>query len=62
MSYEKINMNKLSSPWLLVFAMVTTLSSCELAGGIFKAGAYTAIIVIVLVIIIILWIVRKMRR
>lgn len=55
-------MIKLSSVWLCALALMTALSSCEVVGGIFKAGFYTAIIVIVLVIILILWLVRKMRR
>lgn len=59
---ENVDMNKLSSVWLCALALVLTLSSCEVVGGIFKAGFYTAIILIVLVIVIILWLVRKMRR
>lgn len=55
-------MNKQSTLLLCAMIMVATLSSCDLAGGIFKAGFYTAIIAVVLVIVIILWLVRKMRR
>lgn len=55
-------MNKLSTLWLCALAMVMTLSSCEVVGGIFKAGFYTAIILVVLVLVIIIWLVRKMRR
>lgn len=36
-----------------------TLTSCEVVGGIFKAGFWTAIILIVLVVVIILWLVRR---
>lgn len=39
-----------------------TLSSCELIGGIFKAGFWTAIILIVLVVALILWLVNRGRR
>ncbi|MCJ8167194.1 hypothetical protein MKJ04_20305 [Pontibacter sp. E15-1] len=46
---------------MLVLLMLT-LSSCEIVGDIFKAGAYTAIIVIVLVVVLIFWLFRKLRR
>jgi len=45
---------------LLAF-VATTLSSCDLAQGIFKAGFYSAFIVIVLVVLGILFLIRKMR-
>ena len=38
------------------------LSSCEIVGGIFKAGFWTAIILIVLVVALILWLVGRSRR
>ena len=55
-------MKKLSGIWLFALAMAMTLSSCEVVGGIFKAGFWTAIILIVLVIVIILWIINRGRR
>ncbi len=55
------DMQKLSTLWICAIAMVMTLSSCEIVGGIFKAGFWTAIILIVLVIILILWLIRRMR-
>ncbi|RYF85727.1 MAG: phosphatidate cytidylyltransferase [Chitinophagaceae bacterium] len=55
-------MKQFSGIWLFVMAVAMTLSSCEVVGGIFKAGFYSAIIVIVLVIVIILWLVRRGRR
>ncbi|WP_121354769.1 phosphatidate cytidylyltransferase [Flavisolibacter nicotianae] len=54
-------MKKLSSIWLCAFALAMTFSSCEVVGGIFKAGFWTAIILIVLVIVIILWLVNRGR-
>ena len=45
---------------LLVLIMALTLSSCELAGDIFEAGAWTAILGIVLVIALIVWLFRKL--
>ena len=61
--YLKIRlMKKLSGIWLFVIAMAMTLSSCEVVGGIFKAGFYVGIFVIVLIVIIILWLVNRGRR
>lgn len=42
-------------------AILVSLSSCELIGGIFKAGFWTAIILIVLVVGLILWLVGRGR-
>lgn len=47
---------------LCFLAMAMTLSSCEVVGGIFKAGFWTAIILIVLVVGLILWLVGRGRR
>jgi len=47
---------------LLILSMIFLLSSCELAGDIFKGGVYVGIFLVVLVIVIILWIVRKIFR
>jgi hypothetical protein len=58
---KRSDMQKVSTIWICALAMVMTLSSCEIVGGIFKAGFWTAIILIVLVIILILWLIRKMR-
>jgi hypothetical protein len=55
-------MKKYSYLWLCALAMVMTLSSCQVIGGIFKAGFWTAIIVVVLVVGIILWLVGRGRR
>ncbi|WP_204281871.1 hypothetical protein [Pontibacter burrus] len=46
----------------LFVLMAFTLSSCELVGNIFKAGMWTALIIIVLVVVLIAWIFRKLRR
>ncbi len=45
-----------------LFAAITTLSSCEAIGGIFKAGIWVGVFVVVLVVGIILWIVSKARN
>ncbi|RYD96009.1 MAG: phosphatidate cytidylyltransferase [Sphingobacteriales bacterium] len=55
-------MKRNSSLWLFLAALTMTLTSCEVVGGIFKAGFWTAIILIVLVVGIILWLVGRGRR
>ncbi|HEX2607670.1 MAG TPA: hypothetical protein VHK91_09840, partial [Flavisolibacter sp.] len=55
-------MKQYASLWLCLAAMAMTLSSCEVVGGIFKAGFWTAIILIVLVVGLILWLVGRGRR
>ena len=47
---------------LLTLAMGMTLSSCEVVGGIFKAGVWVGILVVVLVVGLILWLVGRGRR
>ena len=54
-------MKQISSLWILVLAMAMSISSCQVVGGIFKAGFWTAIILIVIVVAIILWIVNRGR-
>lgn len=46
---------------VLALFLVTLLSSCELAGDIFKAGAYTGIIIVVLIIALVIWVISKFR-
>ena len=55
-------MKQYSFLWLSALAMVMTLSSCEVVGGIFKAGFWSAIILIVVVVALILWLVGRGRR
>jgi hypothetical protein len=47
---------------LLALALSTTLTSCELVGDIFKAGFYTAFIVIIIVVGLIIWLISRFRR
>lgn len=54
-------MARLNYLWLCFFALAMTLSSCQVVGGIFKAGFWTAIIIIVIVVAIILWLVGRGR-
>ena len=46
---------------LTLFFAFTILSSCELVGEIFTAGAYTGIVVVVIVIAVIIWLLSKLR-
>ena len=55
-------MKQYSSLWILVIAMAMTLSSCEVIGGIFKAGMWVGILVVVAVVGLILWLVGRGRR
>jgi hypothetical protein len=47
-------------PLALVTLLVTTLSSCELIGGIFKAGMWTGVILVVVVVALLIWIAAKL--
>lgn len=47
---------------LLVTLLLTTLTSCEVIGDIFKAGMFVGVFVIVLIVVLLLWIIRKVRR
>lgn len=51
-------MRKLFPVSALLFLM-SLLSSCEVIGGIFKAGMWTGILLIVVVVGVIIWILSK---
>ncbi|WP_164109458.1 MULTISPECIES: hypothetical protein [Sphingobacterium] len=46
---------------ILPFMLLTTmlLTSCEVIGGIFKAGVWSGIIIVVVVVALVLWILAK---
>jgi cytosine/uracil/thiamine/allantoin permease len=46
-------------PLAIIAFLSTTLASCELVEGIFKAGVWTGVIVVVLVLALIIWLVSK---
>lgn len=46
-------------PLALIALLTTTLASCELVEGIFKAGVWTGIIIVVLVLALIIWLISK---
>lgn len=47
------------SPLALVALLTTTLSSCSMIEGIFKAGVWSGIIVVVVVLALIIWVISK---
>lgn len=44
---------------VLIILLMLTVSSCEVIGDIFKAGMWTAVIIIVLLVLIVMWVIRK---
>ena len=52
-------MKKFTLPFFIL--LVTMLSSCEVIGGIFKAGAVTGIVAVVVILVLILWLMSKFR-
>ncbi len=46
----------------LLISMLTTFSSCEIVGGIFKTGMGVGIFIVVLVIALIIFLVSKMGK
>ncbi len=45
----------------LLVTLMAGLSGCEVVEGIFKAGFWTAIIIIVLIVALVFWLIRKGR-
>ena len=43
----------------MIALVVTTLSSCELVEGIFKAGVWSGVIIVVIILALIIWLVSK---
>jgi cytosine/uracil/thiamine/allantoin permease len=50
---------KRTYPLVLIAFLCSTLSSCELVEGIFKAGVWSGVIIVVVVVAIIIWILSK---
>lgn len=55
---NQVTMNRYI-PLIAIMLLSTTLSSCELVEGIFKAGVWTGIIAIVVVLVLIIWLISK---
>ncbi|RDC57374.1 hypothetical protein DU508_09445 [Pedobacter chinensis] len=50
---------KRAFPLVLIAFLCSTLSSCELVEGIFKAGVWSGIIIVVVVVALLIWILAK---
>jgi len=46
-------------PLALVALFATTLTSCELVEGIFKAGVWSGVIIVIVVLALIIWLISK---
>lgn len=55
-------MKALNQLWILLLVIAVTFSSCEVVGGIFKAGMGVGIFIVVLVVALIIWLVSRGRR
>lgn len=57
---KKINIiMKRAFPLAIIAFLCSTLSSCELIGGIFKAGVWSGVIIVVVVVALLIWILAK---
>ena len=56
-----LTMKKVNSIFLAL-AIIVSLSSCEVVGGIFKAGVWVGVLVVVGIIGLILYLVSRGRR
>ncbi|MGZ3839736.1 MAG: phosphatidate cytidylyltransferase [Flavisolibacter sp.] len=54
-------MKKNSMFWLAMMSLALSFSSCQVIGGIFKAGIWVGVVIVVLVIGLILWLVGRGR-
>lgn len=45
---------------IIPLLMLTLLSSCDLIGGIFKAGVWVGVLGIVVVVAIVIWVIAKL--
>ena len=46
-------------PLAFIALLSTTLSSCEVIEGIFKAGLWAGVIIVIIVLVLIIWLVSK---
>lgn len=47
---------------LSILAVMTLFSSCEVIGGIFKAGVWSGVLIVVAVLALIIFVVAKMLK
>lgn len=55
-------MQKSLSFLLTLMVLMVSLSSCEVVGGIFKAGMWTGFLIIVVVVGLIIWLISRGRK
>jgi len=46
-------------PLAIIALLTTTLASCSLIEGIFKAGVWSGVIIVVVVLALIIWLISK---
>ena len=54
-------MRTMYSAWALVL-LALTLSSCEVIGGIFKAGVWVGVLIVVGILALIFWLVSRGKK
>jgi hypothetical protein len=55
---KKFNLSALTA----LLMLMVTFSSCQVVGGIFKAGMWSGIIVVVLIIVLVIWLIGRSRK
>lgn len=61
LNLKSFAMKNLHLTKIIIFVLlVTTLTGCEVIGGIFEAGVWVGVIIVILVIALIIWLIRKM--
>ena len=60
---KTLNMTKSSFRWLFILLpLFSGLTSCEVIGGIFKAGVWSGVLIVVLIIALIIFVIAKMGK
>ena len=57
--YETSKPMKKHIPLAFIALLSTTLSSCDVIEGIFKAGIWAGVIIVIIVLALIIWLVSK---
>ena len=48
--------------FVILSLLMVSLSSCELIGGIFKAGVWTGLLLVAAIIAIVIWIISRFMK
>ena len=46
--------------YFVLLLLLTTLSGCEIVGGIFEAGVWVGVLLVILGIALLFWLIRKL--